>query len=72
METATYPVHLVGDVAKHDGGANVTAIEDAVAANTVVLVVRMTVEVGTRILVRSRTIADETTLVIDTRLGAMR
>lgn len=41
MEEETYPVECVRDVAKHDGGANVAAIENALAANTVVLIMRM-------------------------------
>lgn len=39
----TYPVNLVGDVAKHDGGANIAAVEDALTADTVVLVGGMAV-----------------------------
>lgn len=34
----TYPVHLVGDVAKHDGGANIGAVQDTVTRDTVVLI----------------------------------
>jgi hypothetical protein len=67
----TNPVHLVGYVAKHDGGAHVAAIEDALAANTVVLVSGMTIEGLTGERVDSRAIADETTLIIDTRLDAV-
>jgi hypothetical protein len=39
----TYPVKLVGDVAKHDGGANIAAVQDALTADAVVLVCRVAV-----------------------------
>lgn len=68
------PVHLVGNVAKHDGGANVAAVKDALAANTVVLVMRMAASCGDSVGVRipSRTISDNATLIIDTRLVTVR
>jgi hypothetical protein len=67
----TYPVHLVGDVAKHDRGAHVATVKNALAANTVVLVCRMTIEGMTSERVDSRSVSDEATLVIDTRLDMM-
>jgi hypothetical protein len=66
------PVHLVRNVAKHDGGANVAAIEDALTTDTVVLISWVTPEGSRRDRVESRTITDEATLVIDTRLVAVR
>jgi hypothetical protein len=42
-EAVTYPVKLVGDVAKHDSGANITTIKDALTTDAVVLVVGMAV-----------------------------
>lgn len=40
----TNPVHLVGNVAQHDGGANIAAVEDALTTDTVVLISRVTPE----------------------------
>jgi hypothetical protein len=68
----TYPVKLVGNVAKHDGGANIAAVEDALTADAVVLVCRVAVvwlhrrHRGTK----SRTEADDATLVVHARLDA--
>jgi hypothetical protein len=36
-EAVTYPVKLVGNVAKHDSGANITTIKDALTTDAVVL-----------------------------------
>lgn len=41
MEEETYPVERVRNVAKHHRSADVAAIEDALTANTVVLIMRM-------------------------------
>jgi hypothetical protein len=71
-EDETYPVHLVGDVAKHDGGAHIVAVEDGITADTVVLVGRVTIERLSRERVDGQTVSDDATLIIDTRLGAMR
>jgi hypothetical protein len=68
----TYPVHLVRDVAKHDGGADVAAIEDALTTNAIVLVCWMAIERRTRVRVDGSTITNEATLIVDTRLGTMR
>ena len=41
MEEETYPIECVRNVAKHHRSADVAAIEDALTANTVVLIMRM-------------------------------
>jgi hypothetical protein len=41
VEEKTYPVQRVRDVSKHDGSSNVAAIENALAADAVVLVMGM-------------------------------
>ncbi len=70
MKHRSYPVHFVGDVAQHDGCTDVTAVKNALTADTVVLISRVA-------LVRAiegasgRTITNETALVINTRLGAV-
>jgi hypothetical protein len=38
MEEETYPIECVRNVAKHHRSADVTAVENALAANTVVLI----------------------------------
>lgn len=38
MEDKTYPVARSRDVAKHDGGSNIAAVENALTADTVVLI----------------------------------
>jgi len=38
VEGKTYPVAVCWDVAEHDSGANIAAVEDALAADTVVLI----------------------------------
>lgn len=67
----TYPVELVGNVAKHDGGAHIAAIEDALTADTIVLIVWVTISVNTGELISCRTIANNATLVINARLDAL-
>lgn len=71
----TYPVHLVGDVAQHDGGANIAAIEDALATNTVVLISWMEASVDILVVAidkASSTVTGNAALLIDARHGAMR
>lgn len=70
VKEQAYPVHLVGNVAQHDGGAHITAIENALTADTVVLVSWVTL-VRTVEGASGGTVADEATLVIDARLGAV-
>lgn len=67
----TYPVHLVGDVAQHDSGADITAIEDPLTADAVVLVGWVTL-VRAVVEGRGRTVTNEAALIIDARLGTMR
>jgi hypothetical protein len=68
----TYPVHLVRNVAKHDGGAHIATVEDALATNTVVLV-RWVTRIGVdRPSICGRTKVDEATQIINTRLSATR
>lgn len=65
----TYPVKLVGNVAQHDGSANIGAIKNAVTADTIVRVVDVaTVKVNQR----SKTELGEATTIIDAWLAAMR
>jgi hypothetical protein len=71
MEEKTYPVHLVGDVAQHDGSADIAAVKDALTADTVVLVSWMTL-VWTVEGADSRAVADKAALVIDARLRVVR
>ena len=67
----TNPVQLVRDVSKHHSGADIAAVEDALTTDTVMLVVRMVMVRRSRVLVRRRPIANETALVVDTRLGTV-
>lgn len=79
MQQATYPIELVGDVAKHDGSANVAAIKNALTANAVVLIVRMVVVAGTTVgilignlVVGGEAVTVDATMGIEARLGAIR
>lgn len=74
VEDATHPVHLVGDVAQHDGGTNITAIKDPFTTNAVVLIRRMTVSCRSRTVEwrRSSPEANEATLIVNARLGTVR
>lgn len=67
----TYPVLLVGDVAQHNSGADITAIKDPLTADAVMLVGWVTLIRAVE-GARGRTVTDEATLVIHARLGAMR
>lgn len=49
MEENTYPVKLVRDVAKHHRSTNVAAIENALTADTVVLIVWVAVVASTAV-----------------------
>lgn len=66
----TYPIHLVGNVAQHDRGADIAAIENALAADTVVLISWVTLVWAVE-GARGRTITNKTTLVINARLGTV-
>lgn len=68
----TYPIHLVGDVAQHDGSTNITAVKNAIAADTVVCIRRVTVDRGRRQRVRSRTVTNETAFIVHARLSTRR
>ena len=71
MEEETYPVERVRNVAKHHRSADVAAIEDALTADTVVLVSWVTV--GWRIeRIGGRAVANEASLVVNARLDAVR
>jgi hypothetical protein len=72
LEEETNPVQLIGDVAEHDRSANIAAIKDALATDTVVLICWMTIVWVTTEGVGSRAITDKTTLIINARLDAMR
>lgn len=50
MKEDIYPVELVGDVAKHHCSTNVAAIENALTADTVVLIVRVVVVASTTVV----------------------
>jgi tetrahydrodipicolinate N-succinyltransferase len=81
VDQTTYPVELVRDVAKHHRSANIAAIQDTLTANTVVLIMRMTVVSGARVTVRSvvdgrhgvRSCSElgKTTLFVDAGLGTV-
>jgi hypothetical protein len=76
VEEETHPVHLVGDVAQHDGGTNIAAIEDAFTTDSVVLISRVEtnradVFSGKGIVVVSSTVSGNAALVVDARHGAM-
>ena len=49
MEGKTYPVAISRDVAEHDGGANIAAVEDTLTADTVVLILGFVVAEWTAI-----------------------
>lgn len=79
MQQATYPIELVGDVAKHDSSANVAAIKNALTTNAVVLIVGMVVVAGTMVgilignlMVGGEAITVDATMGIEARLGAIR
>lgn len=63
-----YPVHLIWDVAQHNCGTNIGAVEDALAADTIVLICWMTVDSLNWQRVWSRTVADQATFVVHARL----
>lgn len=70
-ERGTHPVHFVGDVPQHDRGADIAAIENALATDTVMLISWVSL---VRAVVRGsgRTVSNKATLIVNTRLGAMR
>ena len=70
MEKTSYPVHFVGDVAQHDGSADIAAVENALTADTVVLVGWVTLVWAVE-GASSRTVTDKTTLIVDARLRAV-
>lgn len=67
----SYPVHLVRDVAQHNSGADITAIKDALPADTIVLISWVTLVLAVE-GTSGRTVTDEATLIINARLRAVR
>ena len=65
-----YPVHLVWNVSQHDRGTDITAIQDTLAADTVVLIMRMVIHAGL-VGIGSLTVINQATLTVDARLGTV-
>jgi hypothetical protein len=73
-EESTYPVELIGNVAQHHRGAYITTVENTLATDAVVLIVRVATVNASRTLecVRGRAILLEAAHGIDMGLVTVR